>query len=98
MKPPRQTHQKSDQFKLKPIAAIVFILFAQHAQAELLTLAQAEAQNKQQKQCEEKASGSRAKAMCKQNAQIQAQFAADDAYDQAIAEREAWQVQPIQLS
>ena len=98
MKPPRQTYQKSYPFKLKPIAAIVFTLFAQHAQAELLTLAQAEAQNKQQKQCEEKASSSRAKAMCKQNAQLQMQHAVDDAYDQAIAQKETATKQHLALA
>ena len=98
MKPPRQSSKKYYQFKRRPITVIVFTLFAQHAQAELLTLAQAEAQNKQQKQCIEKASGSRAKAMCKQNAQLQTQHAVDDAYDQAIAQKETATKQHLALA
>ena len=86
------THNKSIKhgfnFAQKPIPFIVFTLFAQHVYAESLTLAQLDAKNKQQKQCEESASGSRAKAQCKTNAQLLAQIAADDAYDQAIAARE----------
>jgi outer membrane receptor protein involved in Fe transport len=75
-------------FTLKPIQLIICSLFAQHAYGESLTLAQLDAQSKQLKQCEESASGSRAKAQCKTNAQLQAQIAADDAYDQAIAVKE----------
>lgn len=85
MKPPRLTYKKSYQFKLKPMAAIIFTLFAGQANAELLTLAQADAQDKQLKQCIESASGSRAKAQCKTNAQQQAQLAADEAFDKTVA-------------
>ena len=48
------THNKSIKhgfnFALKPIPFIVFSIFAQHAYAEALNSARAEAQSKQQKQ------------------------------------------------
>ncbi len=84
----RKPSKNGFNFSVKPIPFIVFSLFAQQAYAEALTLAQVEAQSKQQKQCVENASGSRAKAQCRANAQLQAQIAADDAYDEAIAARE----------
>jgi len=75
-------------FKLKPISAIVLSLFAQYTHALPITAEQDEVQSKARKQCEESATNGRAKANCKVNEQLQAQFAADDAFDKTIADRE----------
>ena len=68
MKLLRQTYKKPHHFKLKPVVAIVLLLAIHQVYAQPLTLAQAEAQDKQLKHCIDNASGSRAKAQCKTNA------------------------------
>lgn len=88
MKSLRQLINQSVHFKLKPVSVMIFTLFAQQAYAEALTLAQAEAQSKTLKQCIESVPNSRAKAMCKQNEQLHAQFALDEAFDKDIAASE----------
>ncbi|MDI1308947.1 MAG: TonB-dependent receptor [Methylotenera sp.] len=87
MKSHHQSTNHSVQFKLKPVSVMIFTLFAQQAYAEALTEAQVHTKQAQQKQCEQTSTSSHAKAMCK-NEPLQAQLAADAAFDQAIAAQE----------